>query len=193
MTPRKCPKCKRVCTEDDFPKRSDGRPRRECKICYNGHRKQSRTKKEKRCTECLEWKPVSEFVKNTSFADGYVSRCKSCEAERETQGHVERIARIAALHVNVGSRCPKCGDELILDDDEQSVWCRKCGFRHYRSQGNPDPSLLKDACRKMNTPNQYNVIGMMVCECCGRSFEGSNTRTRCSDCAHKRKRYQEVA
>lgn len=185
--PRTCPKCgKKNLTEDDFPLRSDGRRRKYCKSCYNEYRANRRARKEKRCSHCLQWKSVSDFFKDVSRADGYQPYCKECANEMEIADHSGHVAMITALHTN-GRDCPKCGDELILDDDEQSVWCRKCGFRHYKCQ-NVDLDDLKNECRKYNIPHHYNKIGMRVCSKCGKEFEGSIARIICSDCNTSQKK-----
>lgn len=44
---------------------------------------------QKRCSDCDETKPVSEFHKNKTQSDGYAYRCKACRKQKEYDKQME--------------------------------------------------------------------------------------------------------
>jgi 5-methylcytosine-specific restriction endonuclease McrA len=71
---------------------------------------------DKKCSECGEWKSVTEFHIDKNSKSGRMSKCKSCRNKREKILRKQRIK----LHPNyiIGNlqKCSKCGEDKPLHE-----------------------------------------------------------------------------
>jgi hypothetical protein len=85
----------------------------------------------KRCPDCLQYKPLSEFPRNRRTKSGYATYCKPCHNARGTETrtrlygssrhyHLKRRYGIGALKV----------DELVREQDGMCPICDKPGPEH---------------------------------------------------------------
>jgi hypothetical protein len=44
----------------------------------------------KKCTKCGEVKPLSDFYKNATYKDGFVSKCKICHVKQTTENYKKK-------------------------------------------------------------------------------------------------------
>jgi len=69
--------------------------------------KLARVKPLKKCKDCGEWKPLSEFYKTPSMKDNLNSSCKICQTKRSIEYH--RQLREKVLKRVGDSACIRCG------------------------------------------------------------------------------------
>jgi hypothetical protein len=97
---KKCWKCQRTKSLEEFSKnrtKKDGLMD-ECKACRADQDRNLRQKKatknlsdpptpigSKKCSRCREDKPLVEFVRDNSRADGFGHRCKPCQKEYHSE------------------------------------------------------------------------------------------------------------
>ena len=58
----------------------------------------------RRCSDCLEWKPESEFKKNKSRSTGVSSSCKPCDAVRYDRWRRKNMDRLRAYRTEWEAR-----------------------------------------------------------------------------------------
>jgi hypothetical protein len=86
MTTKKCSKCKNEKEKTDFYVKSQNKDGLcgQCKECYDEQRNgdsvdlESLEEGKKKCTECPNYKPYSEFNKRKGSKDGYRNQCREC-------------------------------------------------------------------------------------------------------------------
>ena len=123
MERKQCTKCKEWKPLSEFYKikRSPDGYHAQCKVCSAASNKAWRDKGSpprkpivkqengetaKRCCNCKEWKPVSQFNKNATNATGYASFCQDCHR----LGKYDLIpTQYAKLLEHQDDRCAICG------------------------------------------------------------------------------------
>ncbi|GHA88503.1 recombination endonuclease VII [Streptomyces tendae] len=112
---KKCSTCQRVLPAGAFASnrsRPDGRQTncRECAAEYHRRRQEARGKAvrvkvpvprgHKRCPQCEEVKPHSDWERNRSSSDGWASYCPECRAERNRTGYFKRKYGLAPAELD---------------------------------------------------------------------------------------------
>lgn len=101
----------------------------------------------KKCRKCQETKPLTEFFKDKSFADGHYSRCKECKTASTYAWREKNPAVYNALAVKWRDKNPdkqhatdiKRHYGLSIEDynkmlEEQNNGCAICGKQHDSSK-----------------------------------------------------------
>jgi hypothetical protein len=132
---KRCNRCRRVRPADDFAlhrQRPDGR-QDECRDCGAERYRERQSKKGlsararvkaqegyKYCPGCREISPLSNWHRNVSARDGYVSYCKDC---RRRQGEADHLRRTFGLTIEER-------DSLYASQDGLCAICRKRSIKH---------------------------------------------------------------
>lgn len=120
------------------------------------------TRGQKRCSQCGETKPLSEFYRSARGADGVRSQCKDCNRGDVKARYVPRVRSY------VRKTCPQCGNEFSYQPTSGPVrvYCsRKCTVAHgeelkiQRNEGRP-PRVC--ACGSTDVAR----VGKPVCPSC---------------------------
>jgi hypothetical protein len=71
--------------------------------------------REKRCSKCGNTKPITEFWKDSSRADGYENRCKTCSFDKKKQWQsVPGRNRYSELQSDLKQQTPKWADSFRM-------------------------------------------------------------------------------
>ena len=63
----------------------------------------------KRCSNCLQDKPVGEYHKNRARVDGYATMCRACQREKDRERRARYSARgESEIYIPAQQRCGEC-------------------------------------------------------------------------------------
>ena len=112
----------------------------------------------KRCTQCLEWKPVLDYGANRQRRDNLHSFCKSCRSlNREVYDFNIKMAALF-IYSNEKMCCERCGEEnvdlLTLDhinnDGGRHRKADRISNIYYWCSKNNYPPIFRVLCRNCN-------------------------------------------
>lgn len=146
------------------------------------------------CGRCKARKPMAEFGRNRTKADGHSSRCKWCDADvsRAAREKIRKHRKKAWMgrkpHVRKGNqRCYICGIDKPLSEFHRdrnrktghSVYCKPCACAKTREWWAADPERGKDLNRRKFglRPGEYTAMNVAqggACACCGDIPTGRN-------------------
>jgi hypothetical protein len=98
------------------------------------------TLEEKKCSGCLQVKPVNEYNRNSSASHGIESKCRMCQGKYVYARHIEKTYGISIDEYNLmveasGGRCAICQrlSVLVIDHNHttgkvRGLLCKNCNF-----------------------------------------------------------------
>ena len=111
----------------------------------------------KRCRVCGLEKPISEFYKDSSRADGFEYQCKICHKKQVK----ERALRAADIANQLRSSCKKCGENrtYLLDFHHVDSSTKKFNVsKHNRVSDKLTDELKKCVCLCANCHREFHYL-----------------------------------
>jgi len=124
----------------------------------------------KRCSRCGEEKLLEEFNRSASSPDGRYHYCRPCRATYQaTYARGEQTALRAAMTASGLKRCPRCGQDMPLDQfprsrsapDGRGHYCTTCKSEYAAERYRADPAKVKrgvDSWKQRNADKWREIV-----------------------------------